>query len=178
MGVILFFSETHTQYTGRYKYGSLTKAWGRWNPGGLVLYQTSRATSIRAESRPIPGDSKEDGGKGGPWFLVLYQEEWVAVFQVEGDPIPGNSQRCDARHKFTRRQRRWSLIPGVIPGGLGQRWSKQMAARFQEIPSGVTLGTNSPDGGNDLIYTSNSRRRWCDWESVIYTRVAWVTAIT
>ena len=60
--------------------------------------------SILAESRPIPGDSKEDGGEGGPWFLVLYQEEWAAVFQVEGDPIPGNS-------------------------------------------SGVTLGTNSPEGG-------------------------------
>ena len=77
-----------------------------WNPGGLVLYQTSGVTSILAESRPIPGDSKEDGGEGGPWFLVLYQEEWASVFQAEGDPTPGNSQRCDTRHKFPRR-RRW-----------------------------------------------------------------------
>ena len=71
-----------------------------------MLYQTSGATSILAESRPNPGDSKEDGGKGGPWFLVLYQEEWAAVFQADGDPVPGNSQRCDARHKFPRRRRR------------------------------------------------------------------------
>ena len=62
--------------------------------------------SILAESRPIPGDPKEDGGEGSPFVLVLYQEEWAAVFQEEGDPIPGNSQRCDARHKFPRRQQR------------------------------------------------------------------------
>ena len=154
------------------------KEWGRWNPGGLVLYQTSGATLILAESRPIAGYSKEDSGEGGPWFLVWYQEEWAAVFQADGDPIPGNSQQCDARHKFPRRRRRWSLGPGVMPGGLGQRWSKQMAAQFQGIPSGVTLGTNSPEGGDGLIYTSSSRRRWCDWQSIIYIRVAWATAIT
>ena len=37
---------------------------------------------------------------------------------------------------------------------------------------------NSPEGGDVLIYTSISRRQWCDWQSVIYTRVAWETAIT
>ena len=37
---------------------------------------------------------------------------------------------------------------------------------------------NSPEGGDALIYTSSSRRRWCDWQSVIYTRVEWETAIT
>ena len=61
---------------------------------------------ILAESRLIPGDSKEDGGGGGPWFLMVYQEEGAAVFQAEDDSIPGNSQRCDARHKFPRRRRR------------------------------------------------------------------------
>ena len=71
-----------------------------------MLYQTSGTTSILTESRPIPRDSKEDGGEGGPWVLVLYQEEWAAVFQAESGTIPGNSQRCDARHKFPRRQRR------------------------------------------------------------------------
>ena len=68
-----------------------------------MLYQASGATLILTESRPIPRDSKEDGGEGGPWVLVLYQEEWAAVFQAESDPIPGNSQRCDARHKFRKR---------------------------------------------------------------------------
>ena len=71
-----------------------------------MLYQASGATSILTESRPIPRDSKEDGGEGGPWVLVLYQEEWAAVFQAESGAIPGNSQRCDAWHKFPRRQQR------------------------------------------------------------------------
>ena len=37
---------------------------------------------------------------------------------------------------------------------------------------------NSQGGGDVLIYTSGSSLRWCDWQSVIYTRVAWETAIT
>ena len=37
---------------------------------------------------------------------------------------------------------------------------------------------NSQGGGDVLIYTSGSRRWWCDWQSVIYTRVAWEMAIT
>ena len=37
---------------------------------------------------------------------------------------------------------------------------------------------NSKEGGDVLIYTSGSRRRWCDWQSVVYTRVARETAIT
>ena len=37
---------------------------------------------------------------------------------------------------------------------------------------------NSQGGGDVLIYTSGSGRRWCDWQSVIYTRVAWETVIT
>ena len=52
------------------------------------------------------------------------------------------------------------------------------ATRFQGIPSGVALGTNSPDDGGNSIYTSSSKGRWYQWGSVIYTRVAWVTAGT
>ena len=145
------------------------------------------------ESRLIPKDSKEDGGEDGPRVLVLYQEGWAAEFQADSGPIPGNSQRCSARYKFPRRQQRWSLRPGVIPGVLGQRWSlspgvipgrleqqwsTRMATRFQGIPSGVALGTNSPDDGGNSIYTSNSKGRWYEWGSVIYTRVAWVTVST
>ena len=50
--------------------------------------------------------------------------------------------------------------------------------RFQGIPSGVALGTNSPDDGGNSIYTNSSKGRWYPWGSVIYTRVAWVTAGT
>ena len=150
-------------------------------------------TSILTESRLIPRDSKEGGGEGGPRVLVVYQEGWAAEFQPDSGPIPGNSQRCNARYKFPRRQQRWSLRPGVIPGVLGQRWSLSpgvipgrleqqwstwAATRFQRIPSGVALGTNSPDDGGNSIYTSNSKGRWYEWGSVIYTRVAWVTAST
>ena len=49
------------------------------------------------------------------------------------------------------------------------------------IPGSSRRGSaqhNSQGGGNVLIHTSGSRRRWCDWQSVIYTRVAWETAIT
>ena len=49
------------------------------------------------------------------------------------------------------------------------------------IPGSSRRGSarhNSQGGGDVLIYTSGSRRRWCDWQSVIYTRVAWETAIT
>ena len=52
------------------------------------------------------------------------------------------------------------------------------ATRFQGIPSGVALGTNSPDNGYDLTYTSSSKGCWYEWGSVIYTRVAWATAST
>ena len=45
----------------------------------------------------------------------------------------------------------------------GQRCSKRMATQFQGIPSGVTLGTNSPeDGGGDpwvLVFYQE------DWDS-------------
>ena len=157
-------------------------SWRSSEEGGILgAWYYTRQVGRRWPWRGVvqsPGDSKEDSGEGDPWFLVLYQEEWAAVIQADGDPIPGNSQRCDARHKFPRRRRRWSLGPGVIPGGMGQWWSKRMATQFQEIPSGVTLGTNFPEGGDGLVYTSSSRRRWCDWQSVIYTRVAWATAIT
>ena len=52
------------------------------------------------------------------------------------------------------------------------------ATGFQGIPGGVALGTNSPDDDNDSIYTNSSKWRQYQWGSVIYTRVAWVTAST
>ena len=49
---------------------------------------------------------------------------------------------------------------------------------FQGIPGGVALGTNSPDDDDDSIYTNSSKGRRYQWGSVIYTRIAWVTAST
>ena len=51
-----------------------------------MLYQASGAVSILAESRPSPGDSKEDRGEGNPQVLVLYQEEWGSV-DPRGEPF-------------------------------------------------------------------------------------------
>ena len=68
----------------------------------------------------------------------------------------------------------WSLRPGVTPGVLGiavvlESWCYTRKARtklvnmaatgFQGIPGGVELGTNSPDDGDDSIYTNNSKGR-------------------
>ena len=55
--------------------------------GGLVLHQASGAASILAESRPSPGDSKEDSGEGQPSSpgVIAYQEEWGSV-DPRGEP--------------------------------------------------------------------------------------------
>ena len=52
-----------------------------------------------AESRPIPGNSREDSGEeGNPRVLVLYQEEGGGQRRslAESRPIPGNSRWCSA----------------------------------------------------------------------------------
>ena len=79
--------------TGWYEYIFPTQQRGKWNPGGLVLYQASGAALILAEGRPGPGDSKGDSGEGNPRVLVLYQEEWGSV-----DPggEPSNSREFQA----------------------------------------------------------------------------------
>ena len=52
--------------------GGILEAW--------FYTRTSGAASIQAESRPIPGNSREDSvEEGNPRVLVLYQEEWGSV---------------------------------------------------------------------------------------------------
>ena len=101
-----------------------------------MLYQASRAALILAESRPSPGDSKEDSGEGQ------------------------------------------SSSPGVIPGGMGWRRSKQRAIQFQGVPRGVACGSIPGKVATSRSTPVGSRRWWCDLQSVVYTRVAWETAIT
>ena len=135
-GGMKLFSARHTHNTGWYEYILPTQQRGRWNPGGLVLYQASGATSILAESRPV-----SRGFQGG-------------------------------------QRRRQSSSPGVIPGRMGQWWSKRMAVQFQGVPGGVACGTIPGKAATSWSTPVGSRRRWCDWQSVVYTRVAWETAIT
>ena len=101
-----------------------------------MLYQASGAASILTESRPSPGDSKEDSGEGQ------------------------------------------SSSPGVIPGGMGQRRSKRSAVQFLGIPGGVARGSVPGKAATSRSRPVGSRRRWCDLQSVVYTRVAWWAAIT
>ena len=110
---------------------------------------------IAAQFQGIPsgvalGTNSPEGSRGGPWGLELYQECWNS-----GDL----ESWC-----YTRK--------------TGTDVVHAAATRFQGIPSGVALGTNSPDNGNDLIYTSSSKGCWYEWGSVTYTRVAWATAST
>ena len=110
---------------------------------------------IAAQFQGIPssvalGTNSPEGGRGGPWGLELYQECWNS-----GGP--------------------WVLVL------YQEDWDRSGPRGGDWIPgnsSGVALGTNSPDDGDDSIYTNSSKGRWYQWGSVIYTRVAWVTAST
>ena len=75
-------------------------------------------------------------------------------------------------------RRRHSSSPGVIPGGMGQRRSKRRAVQFQGVPGGVACCSIPGVAAMSRFTPVGSRRRWCDLESVVYTRVAWATAIT
>ena len=62
-----------------------------------MLYQASGAASILTESRPSPGDSREDSGEGAileSWCYTRRNE--AASIQAESRPIPGNSRWCSA----------------------------------------------------------------------------------
>ena len=74
------FSEKHTTPDG-IGISFKREQRGMWNPRVLVLYQDKlEQRRSLAESRPIPGDSREDGDEdGNPRVLVLYQEEWGSV---------------------------------------------------------------------------------------------------
>ena len=74
------FSEKHTTPDG-IDISFKREQRGMWNPRVLVLYQDKlEQRRSLAESRPIPGDSREDGGEdGNPRVLVLHQEEWGSV---------------------------------------------------------------------------------------------------
>ena len=50
-----------------------------------MLYQASGAASILAESRPSPGDSKEDSGEGQLSSPGVIPEEWGSV-DPSGEP--------------------------------------------------------------------------------------------
>ena len=104
-----------------------------WGPG--VIPGKGGGTSILAESRPDPGNSKGDDGEGNPRVLVLYQEEC------------GN------------------VIPGGEPFHSREFQTAKCVAQFQ-------------GGGDVLIHTRGSKQRWCNSQSGVYTRVAWVTANT
>ena len=111
--------------TAWYEYILQTQQRGRWNPGGLVLYQASGAASILAKSRPIPGDSKEDSGEGQssspgviPGGMGQRRSKRRAV-QFQGVPdgvacgtIPGKA--ATSRSTPVGSRRRWRDLQSVV----------------------------------------------------------------
>ena len=65
-----------------------------------------------------------------------------------------------------------------MPEGMGQRRSKRRAVRFQGIPGGVARGSVSGRVATSCSTPVGIKRRWCDLEPFVYTRVAWWTAFT
>ena len=60
-----------------------------------MLYQVSGAASILTESRPSPGDSREDSSEGAILESWCYtRRNGAASIQAESRPIPGNSRWC------------------------------------------------------------------------------------
>ena len=108
--------------------------------------------------------SSEEGGILGAWYYtrqVRQRRSWRRV--VQG--IPRTAAKAILGSWCYTRRNGAAVIQAdgdPIPGN-----SRRCGARH-----------NSPGGGDVLIYTNSSRRRWCDWQSVIYTRVAWETVIT
>ena len=85
--------------TGWYKYILQTQQRGRWNPGGLVLYQVSGAASI------LGGEPSNSRGFQGGQRRRAILESWcytrrngAALIQADGRPIPGSSRWCSVRH--------------------------------------------------------------------------------
>ena len=146
-------SLTHTHNTRWYKnctrqdthntrwceYILRTQQRGRWNPGGLVLYQASGAALILTESHPSPGDSREDSSEGQslspgviPGGMGQRRSKWRAV-QFQGIPggvahgsvprkvvtsrsTPVGSKRgwCDLKFFVYTRIARWTAITKSI----------------------------------------------------------------
>ena len=101
---------------------------------------------------------------------MLYQATGAAFILTESHPSPGDSREDSGKGQ--------SSSPGVIPGGMGHRRSKRRAVQFQGIPGGVECGSVPGKAASSRSTPVGSRRRWCDLQSVIYTRVAWWTVIT
>ena len=106
-------SRQDTHNTRWCEYILRTLQWGRWNPGGLVLYQASGAASILTESRPSPRDSREDSSEG--------QSSSPAV-------IPGGWGQ--------RRSKRRAVQFQGIPGGVARGSVPERVATSRSTPVG------------------------------------------
>ena len=94
----------------------------------------------------------------------------MAPILAKSRPSPGDSKEDSGEGQ--------SSSPCVIPGGMGQCRSKRRAVQFQGVPGGVACSTIPGKAAMSRSTPVGSRRRWCELQSVVYTRVAWETAIT
>ena len=73
------------------------------------------------------------------WGPGIIPDKW-------GDVDPGGESSNSRRFQGGQRRRR-SLVPGVRSGGMGSGVPRGRRPNSRDIPSSVTLSTNSPEGG-------------------------------
>ena len=103
---------------------------------GVILFLARHTHSIPGGINISSRRRSEEGGILGAWYYtrqVGRRRSWRRVVQFQGIPRRTAAKAVLGSWCYTRRN--------------GQRRSKRMATQFQGIPSGVTLSTNSPEGG-------------------------------
>ena len=111
--------------------------------------------------------SSEESGILGAWCYtrqVGRRRSLPRVVQVQGIPRGTAAKAILESWCYTRRNGAVSIQAGgrSIPGS-----SRRCSLRL-----------NSREAATSRSTPVGSRRRWCDLQSVVYTRVAWATAIT
>ena len=138
------------------------------------MHNTRWYKTVLGETHTIPGGmnisfgrSSGEGGILGAWCYTRQVGQRRSLRRAV--QLPGIPRRTAAKG---------SSSPGVIPGGMGQRRSKQRTVQFQGVPGGVACGSIPGKAATFQSKPVGSRWRWCDLQSVVYTRVAWEMAIT
>ena len=158
-----------------------------WNrEGDRILeawFHQARATGVGRIPRRTSGRWSSSPG--------IVPGEWSSGIPGVRGTIPGNSQRSVVGHQFPRRRQRRSWKSGITPDtgvGVGlEAWCYTRAAGTEVIHVAATWFQGIPDCVARYKFPQNmtttasipTAARGVDtMGSVIYTRVAWVTAAT
>ena len=139
--ILFLVSHTHTLNTAWYKYGSRTKI--NTIPAGMNC-------SLKTKHKNTRHDTVFSETHTHTHSEYLMVQIWLPNEDAR------KIESCGwyyTRRRSPEIQRRTAAK--VVLGSWcytrksGQRSSRRMAAQFQGIPSGVALGTNSPEGSRD-----------------------------